>query len=67
MGDPKDNTPVYVRLTSYQGEEESDDTPYLPWPVTHNLEQALRALRLPDTDRLLRVDALCIYQTNYED
>jgi hypothetical protein len=61
-GDPKANTPVYVRLTAYQGEEESDETPYLPWPVTCNLEQALRALRLPDRDRLLWVDALCINQ-----
>jgi Heterokaryon incompatibility protein (HET) len=61
-GDPEDNTPVYVRLTAYQGEEESDETPYLPWPVTRNLEQALRALRLPDRDRLLWVDALCINQ-----
>jgi hypothetical protein len=60
-GDLKDNTLVYVRLTAYQGEEESDETPYLPWPVTRNLEQALRALRLPDRDRLW-VDALCINQ-----
>ncbi|KAK5000577.1 hypothetical protein LTR66_000596 [Elasticomyces elasticus] len=58
----KDNTPVYVRVTAYQGEEESDETPYLPWPVTRNLGQALRALRLPDRDRLLWVDALCINQ-----
>jgi len=61
-GDPKDNTLVYVRLTAYQGEEESDETPYLPWPVMRNLEQALRASRLPDRERLLWVDALCVNQ-----
>jgi len=61
-GDPKENTPICIRLTAYQGEEESDETPYLPCPVTRNLEQALRALRLHDRDRLLWVDALCINQ-----
>lgn len=60
--DPKDTTPIYLRVTVYQGEEESDETPYLPWPVTRNLQQALRALRLPDRDRLLWVDYLCIDQ-----
>lgn len=63
-GDPKDTTPICIRLTEYQGEQESDETPYLPWPVTRNLEQALRALRLPDRDRLLWVDALCINQND---
>ncbi|EMD58540.1 hypothetical protein COCSADRAFT_185606 [Bipolaris sorokiniana ND90Pr] len=63
-GDPKDTTPICIRLTEYQGEQESDETPYLPWPVTRNLKQALRALRLPDRDRLLWVDALCINQND---
>ncbi|USP74762.1 uncharacterized protein yc1106_02036 [Curvularia clavata] len=63
-GDPKDTTTIYVRLTEYQGEQESDETPYTPWPVTRDLEQALRSLRLPDKMRLLWVDALCINQND---
>ncbi|EUC40541.1 hypothetical protein COCMIDRAFT_9613 [Bipolaris oryzae ATCC 44560] len=63
-GDPNDTTLICVRLTEYKDEPQSDETPYLSWPVTRNLEQALRALRLPDRRRLLWVDALCIDQND---
>jgi hypothetical protein len=63
-GAAEDTKIIHVRVTAYQGLEESEDTPYVPWPVTRNLEEALRALRLPDRDRLLWVDALCINQSN---
>ncbi|KAI0538038.1 HET-domain-containing protein [Xylaria digitata] len=39
----------------------------VPFPVTRNLYEALRSLRLPDRGRRLWVDALCIDQSNYEE
>ncbi|KAF2970645.1 hypothetical protein GQX73_g2948 [Xylaria multiplex] len=39
----------------------------VPFPVTRNLYEALRSLRLPDRGRKLWVDALCIDQSNYEE
>lgn len=35
-----------------------------PFPVTENLESALRHIRLPDEDRVLWIDALCINQND---
>ncbi|KAF5510905.1 putative transporter [Colletotrichum siamense] len=49
-GDPNDRTQIYL-----------DDRPF---SVTANLESALRCLRLPDTDRVLWTDSICINQKN---
>ncbi|KAE9576050.1 hypothetical protein CGMCC3_g7698 [Colletotrichum fructicola] len=49
-GDPNDRTQIYL-----------DDQPF---SVTANLESALRCLRLPDTDRVLWTDSICINQKN---
>lgn len=49
-GDPNDRTQIYL-----------DDQPF---SVTVNLKSALRCLRLPDKDRVLWTDSICINQKN---
>lgn len=66
-GDPDDKVPIQLFLSSYQGDVDPGDSLYSTWPVTRNLEQALRGLRLPDADRLIWIDALCIDQENSEE
>jgi hypothetical protein len=55
----------YEALSYVWGEERKRDSINLDgicFPVTHNLAEALTSLRLPNHDRMLWVDAICINQ-----
>lgn len=61
------NKPIYEALSYCWGDEKDKLLVFCdgqPFPVTQNLESALRQLRLPNEDRVLWVDALCINQAD---
>ncbi|KAM0248558.1 hypothetical protein ACHAQJ_009407 [Trichoderma viride] len=61
------NADFYEALSYVWGPEENLETLFLcgrKFRVTQNLYSALSALRLPDQDRILWIDALCINQSD---
>lgn len=77
-GDPNITTPIQLytvpRRSILQVQEASASLPptesqvcSTQWPVTTNLEAALRYLRHESTERVLWIDAICIDQSNIEE
>ncbi|KAI2607924.1 HET-domain-containing protein [Hypoxylon sp. NC1633] len=70
---PLNSSTGYEAISYTWGDERGDITrsrclfigeSWLALPITKNCEAALRRLRLPEKDRVLWIDAVCINQTN---
>ncbi|ENH73480.1 Heterokaryon incompatibility protein 6, OR allele [Fusarium oxysporum f. sp. cubense race 1] len=64
---PAEQTSHYEALSYVWGSQEDPGFVYISGnccPVTRNLFEALTYLRLPDSDRTLWIDAICINQRN---
>ena len=77
-GDPSITAPIQLRASPRRSPDGADHIPALSalsfteahstqWPVTTNLEAALRYLRHESEVRILWIDAICIDQSNVEE